>query len=135
MYIGKATNRWEEHLYLGLDSEAQTENGLSPEGRERVLEEARGVADTYGQRKLADAAGISLSELSAVLLGKRYSHTSTLSKMCIAVSRLQSAQSEEIERTRSVLDYVRLRCRLIGLRRFARRAGVDPANLNGVLNV
>ena len=86
-----------------------------------------------GQRKLAEAAGMSLSELSAVLLGKRYPHTSTLSKMCIAVSRLQSAQSEEIERTRSVLDDVRLRCRLTGLRRFARRAGVDPANLNGVL--
>jgi len=55
------------------------------------------VADTFGQRQLAAAAGVSLSELSAVLLD------------------------------------VRLRCRLTGLRRFARRAGVDPANLNGVL--
>jgi len=91
------------------------------------------VADTFGQRQLAAAAGVSLSELSAVLLGKRSPSPSTLAKLCMAVSRLQRAQSEEADRTRSVLDDVRLRCRLTGLRRFARRAGVDPANLNGVL--
>jgi hypothetical protein len=46
-YIGKEANRWEEQYHLGLDSEAQTDYGLSPEGRERVLEAARRVADTH----------------------------------------------------------------------------------------
>src|SRR5829696_3446967 len=65
-YIGKEANRWEEQLHLGLDLEAQTEYGLSSEGRRRALEAARRVADTHGQRQLAAAAGVSLSELSAV---------------------------------------------------------------------
>jgi transcriptional regulator with XRE-family HTH domain len=130
---GKEANRWEEQLHLGLDLEAQTAYGLSQEGRERALEAARQAGNTYGQRKLAVAAGVSFSELSSVLLGKRRPNPSTLTKLCIGVSRLQRAEREEVEQARSVLDRVRLHCRLTGLRRFARRAGVDPANLNRVL--
>jgi hypothetical protein len=47
-YIGKEANRWEEQLHLGLDFEAQTEYGLSPEGQGRALDAARRVADTTG---------------------------------------------------------------------------------------
>src|SRR5215217_8678128 len=68
-FIGKEANRWEEQYHLGLGSEALPKCGLSPEGRERALEAVRQVADTRGQRKLAAAAGVSLSELSDVLLG------------------------------------------------------------------
>jgi transcriptional regulator with XRE-family HTH domain len=75
------------------------------------------------QRKLAEAAGISLSELSAVLLGKRSPSTSILNKLCTATSRLQRIESEEVEQTKSVLEEVRKHCKLRGLRRFARRAG------------
>jgi transcriptional regulator with XRE-family HTH domain len=132
-YIGKEANRWEEQLHLGLDLEAQTEYGLSPEGRGRALEAARRVAHTHGQRKMAATACVSLSELSAVLLGKRYPSRSTLTKMCMAVSRLQRAESEEAEQTFCVLEEVRRRCKGPGLCHFARRAGVDPANLNRVL--
>ncbi len=132
-YIGKEANRWEEQFHLGLDLEAQTDYGLSPEGRERALEAARRVADTHGQRQLAAASGISLSELSAVLLGKRSPGPSTLTRLCMAVSRLQRAESEGVEQARSVLEEVRRHSRFTGLRRFAKRAGVDPANLNRVL--
>jgi hypothetical protein len=68
-----------------------------------------------------------------LLLGKRQPNFLTLAKMCGAVSRLQSAEKEEVEQTRSLLGAVRRRCKLERLRRFARRAGVDPANLNRVL--
>ncbi len=132
-HIGKEANRWEEQLHLGLDLEAQTEYGLSPEGRERVLEAARGVADTLGQRQLADAAGVSLSELSAVLLSKRHPQPSTVAKLRVAVFRLQRAELEEAEQTKSVLEEVGRHGKLKGLRHLARRAGIDPANLNRVL--
>jgi len=132
-YMGKEANRWEEQYHLGLDSEAQTDYGLSPEGRERALGAVREVADTHGQRKLAATAGVSLSELSAVLLGKRSPSPSTLAKLCMAVSCLERAGREEAEQTQGVLDEGR-RCReLEGLRRFARRARIDPANLNRAL--
>jgi hypothetical protein len=68
-----------------------------------------------------------------LLLGKRQPNLLTLAKMCVAVSRLQSAEMEEVEQTRSLLGEVRRRCKLERSRRFARRAGVDPANLNRVL--
>lgn len=132
-YIGKEANRWEEQLHLGLDLKAQTAYGVSPEGRQRALEAARRVADTYGQRQLAAAAGVSLSQLSAILLGKRHPNSSTLTKLCTATSCLQRVQSEEAEQTNKVLDEVRRHCRFRGLRHLARRAGIDPANLNRVL--
>lgn len=68
-----------------------------------------------------------------MLLGKRNPNPSTLTKLCMAVSCLQSAERDEAEQARIVLDGVRLHCRLTGLRLFARRAGIDPANLNRVL--
>jgi hypothetical protein len=68
-----------------------------------------------------------------VLLGKRSPSPSTLTKLCTAISHLQKAKREEAEQVRSVLDEVRRHCRLTGLRRFARRAGIDPANLARIL--
>jgi len=92
-----------------------------------------GPPEPTGQRELAAAAGISLSELSGVLLGKRNPSPSTLTKLCMAVSRLQRAESDEVDQAKIVLNEVRRRCNGSGLRRFARRAGIDPANLNRVL--
>ena len=37
-HIGKEANRWEEQFYLGLDLEAQTEYGISPEDYSRIVE-------------------------------------------------------------------------------------------------
>jgi transcriptional regulator with XRE-family HTH domain len=134
-HIGKEANRWEEQLYLGLDLGALTEYGLSPEGRERALQATRRVADTRGQRKLAEAAGMSLSELSAVLVGKRNPSLSTLAKLCVGISRLQRAERDEAEQAKSVLEAVRRHCQRTGLRDFARRSEIDPANLVRVLNI
>ena len=118
---------------MGLDPQAQTEYGLSRKGREHALEAAREVAGTHGQRELASRAGVSLSELSAVLLGERNPSPSTLAKMCITVSRLQKEEVGRVEKTTSLLDDVKMHCRHTGLRRFARQAEMDPAKLNRLL--
>ena len=68
-----------------------------------------------------------------MLLGKRYANPSTLTKLCVAMSRLRRVVRDEAEQTKSVLDGVRRRCELEGLRQFARRARVDFANLNRAL--
>ena len=132
-HIGKEANRWEEQLHLGLDLEAQTAYGLSPGGRERALEAARRTGNTYGHRQLAAAAGISLSELSAVLLGKRSPGSCTFAKLCVAASCLLRGESEEAGQCRNVLEEVGRLCKLQGLRRLARRAEIDSANLNRVV--
>jgi transcriptional regulator with XRE-family HTH domain len=86
-----------------------------------------------GLRKLAGAAGVCLSELWSVLLGKRSPSPSTLAKLCVAVSRLERAGTEEAEQTKGVLGEARRYRKIEGLRKFARRAGIDPANVNRVL--
>ena len=94
---------------------------------------AQGIADTHGQRELAATAGVSLSELSAVLLGKRSSSPSTLAKLCVSGYRLGRAGREEGEQAQGVLDEARRNRELEGLRRFAKRMGIDSAILDRAL--
>jgi hypothetical protein len=88
----------------------------------------------FNQPALATAAGVSLSEASAVLLRKSRPTPLTLAKLYRAISRLEREASEEAEHVREVLDAVRGRCQLLGVREFARRARVDCANLVKVLS-
>jgi predicted transcriptional regulator len=133
-YIGKEANRWEEQFHLGLDAAAQTQYGTSPHGRDRSFQALVQAGKRFGQRKLAEAAGVSLSEVSAVLLGKREPKPATLAKLHRALSHLEREASEDGEHVREVLDVVRRRCRLVGVREFARRAGVDGANLAKIVS-
>jgi transcriptional regulator with XRE-family HTH domain len=57
----------------------------------------------------------------------------TLARLYRAVSQLEREASKEAEHVREVLEAVRRRCRLVGVREFARRAGIDAANLARVL--
>jgi transcriptional regulator with XRE-family HTH domain len=61
----------------------------------------------HSQRELVSAAGVSLSELSAVLLGKRSPSPSTLAKLCMAVPHLRRSEGDEAEQIKGVLDKVR----------------------------
>jgi hypothetical protein len=89
---------------------------------------------TCGQRKLAAAAGVSLSELSAVLLGKRRSNCATLAKLYRAVSRLESDAREQAGHVQEVLVAVRDQCQRTSVRQFAKQAKLDEANLAHVLS-
>jgi transcriptional regulator with XRE-family HTH domain len=133
-HIGKEANRWEEQHYLGLDVEAQTEYGTAPESLKRILETIARAGEKFGQRSLAKAAGVSLSEVSAVLLGKRTPKPAVLSKLYKAVSHMEREAREQAGYVRNVLDIVRARCQYVSVRQFARQADIDAANLAHVLN-
>jgi transcriptional regulator with XRE-family HTH domain len=132
-HIGKEANRWEEQFYLGPDLDAQTEYGIAPSDYERMINIVRRASKKFGQYKLAKAANVSLSEVSAIALFKRRPTPATLAKLYRAVSQLEREAYEEAEHVREVLDAVRRRCQLVGVREFARRAGVDAANLVRIL--
>src|SRR5262249_8856508 len=68
-HIGKEANRWEEQLYLGLDPEAQIAYGTTPEDRERLRGSVLRAGRRFGQRALAEAAGVSPREVGAILRG------------------------------------------------------------------
>jgi transcriptional regulator with XRE-family HTH domain len=83
----------------------------------------RSAGKTFGKRKLAKASGISLSEVSAILLGKRRLTRTTLAKLYQAIPRLEREASEEAEHVREVVDVVSRRCRLVEV---GRRKGAHP---------
>jgi transcriptional regulator with XRE-family HTH domain len=132
-HIGKEANRWEEQFYLGLDLEAQTEYGSAPDDHERILEVVRLAGKKFGQRTLARAAGVSLSEVSAVLLRKRRPTPAMLTRLYRAVPQMEKEADEQAKHRREVLDAVRDQCQRTSLRLFAKRAKLDEANLARVL--
>ncbi len=133
-HIGKEANRWEEQFHLGLDAAAQIEYGPSAQGRDRSLQALVQAGKRFGQRKLAEAAGVSLSEVSAVLLGKREPRPATLAKLHRALANLEGEAREASEHARELLKRAKEACRAMGQRRFAERAGVNASNLAHVLN-
>ena len=133
-HIGKEANRWEEQLYLGLGLEAQIEYGTAPSDHERILEVVRRAGERFGQRKLASASNTSRSVVSAILCGKRGPTLTALGKLYRALPRLEQEASGEAESAREVLEAIKERCQAIGVRRFAKQAGVDAANLTKVLS-
>jgi transcriptional regulator with XRE-family HTH domain len=77
------------------------------------------AGEKFSQRKLAKAAGVSLSEVSAILCGRRKPAPATLARLRRAITRLEREASEEAEYVREVLNAVKWHCRLIGIREFA----------------
>lgn len=134
-HIGKEANRWEEQLYLGEDPEAQIEYGTSPEDLQRLLGSVLRKAQLFGQRQLATAAGLSLSEVSAVLTGQRKNPThETLAKLYKGLQDLEAARRDQTEHETAVLTAVKKRCRRLTLRQFADNAAINASHLSEVLN-
>jgi transcriptional regulator with XRE-family HTH domain len=131
--IGKEANRWEEQLHLGSDPEAQIVYGSDEEGRERTIAFVRMVADRVGRRALAEAAGVSVREVGAILRGERRVTPATLGKLTKAVSHLEAVEREQIAHERAVVAAVRDRCRAESMRAFAARADAHYPHLTEVL--
>lgn len=133
-HIGKEANRWEEQFHLGLDLEAQTEYGISPGDRRTILRIVRQAVKQFRQRALAEAAGVSLRDVSKIVRGKQKVSPTSLIRLYHAVSQLKKAAYEQEKHEQEILDEVRESCKKTSIRRFAKRAGMDAANLSHVLN-
>lgn len=73
-HIGKEANRWEEQYYLGEASEAQIEYRNATPALDALRREAR----AFSQRALAQASGVSLRQVSAILCSKAVPTSRTL---------------------------------------------------------
>ncbi len=133
-HIGKEANRWEEQLYLGEDPEAQIVYGTTPEDRERLRGTLLRAGRRFGQRALAEVAGVSAREVGAILRGERQPTQATRMKLARAIPRLEAAKRQRAEHERAVLQGVRARSRGLSVRRFAAMAGVHYPHLTEVLS-
>lgn len=133
-HIGKEANRWEEQLYLGENPEAQIEYGVSPEQKERVRGSTLTLCRPFGPAKLAKQAGLSVSDVSEILQGKRNPRVDIWLKLMRAAQALETQQYQADQKNNVLLEMIRVRCNQQSTRKIAQESGVDPANLSHVLN-
>jgi hypothetical protein len=84
-YIGKEANRWEEQYYLGLNSDAQIDYGMFPEGSGQLATAVKSVARRLSQREIAKRAGISRTTLLKLLQSKPVRNAELITRSVLAV--------------------------------------------------
>lgn len=77
-YIGKEANRWEEQFHLGELPEANIQYGICDEDLSRAIDCVRAACDDLTQVTVAQEAGISRQQLSAILYGRSRPSLATL---------------------------------------------------------
>jgi hypothetical protein len=87
-----------------------------------------------GQRKVAKVAGVSLSEVSAVLLGKHQSSLATVPLLYSGQCPVWREAHDQAEHVREVLEVVRDRRQRTWTRQFARHVKEGEANPAHVLS-
>ncbi len=130
IYIGKEANRWEEQSHIGgIAPEPEITYGRGSRDRKRILDDLLRTADKFGQRVLAKAAKISLQHLLAIMHGSAVPAEKILAKLQQVSKALYQAQAD----ADAVLEKIRAKCEVTGLRKFAKKAGIDSGNLASIL--
>ena len=131
--IGKEADHLEEQQVLGEDDDAQIDYGLSPADRLNLVLGIAAAKKRFGVRKLCREAEVSDHTLSAVISGFKITGDRALSNLAHAADRLAGAASREIFERRQLLQWAEACARREGPTAFARRLGVDAANLRKAL--
>ena len=113
-HIGKEANRWEEQFYVGLHREAQTEYGIAPEDVERTLSSLRMACERLGRRAVAKAVRMSISDVSALLHGKRSPTAFLLTRLSRAVARLKASADTHEKMAQSVEKIAAAKSTILG---------------------
>lgn len=133
-YIGKEANRWEEQLYLGENPEAQIEYGVLPEQKKRLRGSTLTFCRPFGPAKLAQQAGLSVSDVSDILQGKRNPRVEIWLKLMRAAQTLETQQYQADQKDKIFLEMTREICNQQSARKIAKESGIDHANLSHILN-
>ena len=132
-HIGKEADDFTEQLFTGEDDDAEIDYGRSPADRARMVAVIAVAKKRIGVRKLCREAGVSDHTLSAVISGFNIAGDKVLSDLVAAAGRLESAASIASIKERRLRAFAEACVRSEGLNTFARRLGVDAANLGKVL--
>lgn len=132
VFIGKEANRWEEAFYLGPDPDAEVVYGSAPDGHWRLLQELKQAKASVGERRLADALGISRETLRGSLterlkLGERVREVTTE-----RLPAFWDGLKDEREKRDRVSTWLMNEIDRNGLTAVAARFGYDPANLAAI---
>lgn len=122
-HIGKESNDWERQAMLGLNANAQPDYGISDVDRERLFADLTVLVSRVGATKAARALGTTTARLKTISAVSLPSPVAARLPTAFAlVDRLHLKASAD-------LDQLRRTVTCDGLRRTARRMGIDPSNL------
>ena len=128
----KGGNELEEQFYLGADPEAMPDYGWHPmEEPKRWQDHSRRA--TLREASAGGGSGILLRTLASILGRKCRPTKNTIRRLLTWISRGEAEDDEGSRAVAEVLDRARAEAQRFGLRRFAAKIGVDPANLAKVL--
>lgn len=130
-YIGKEANKWEEQYFLGADSEAQIEYGITPEDKAHRLETVLDAITAYGIKSMATASRLSPRHVSKVHKGQSQPSDTALAKLYAAAQALEAENAA----TKIVLAKINalITSKTITYRALAKKLGMDVSNLVKIL--
>ena len=130
VHIGKESNDWERQAVLGLNPDAQPNYGLSSDDRSRLAEKLRVFITQVGMAKAGKALWTTPARLNGILNGVGGSETAKLwqSIACRLPGAIRLYAKLNHDR-RDEFDEMKWEVEKNGLRKTARRWGIDPSNL------
>lgn len=131
--IGKEADNLEEQLEHGLDPESVLEYGIGFDGEKITLGQIRARLETANIKRLSIASGVSRPHLIAVRNGIKVPKRNTFRRIALGLKRLATGDERRQRDVEELLSRARLERDRIGLRKFARKLGVDHSTLAKVL--
>jgi hypothetical protein len=128
-HLGKEADQFEEQLFIGEDDDAEIEYGVSAADRAEMVATIKSAKSRFGVRRLCREAGVADRTLSGAVSGFRIVADRALADLVAAADRLAHAETIRILEERRLLAWAQACVRRETLNGFARRIGVDAANL------
>ena len=129
-HIGKEANRLEEQWFLGSDDDAHISYGFTDDYFTAFREDLVRGCEQYGLNQLARVSNASARHISRILRGQVVTSLEVMVRLHDGVRSLEQEANEQA----AFIAKLRKKCAAYGLRKLAKKATVDPANLSHILN-
>jgi hypothetical protein len=134
-YIGKESNKWEEHYFLGFDPDDELRYGAKPQSKRSLAKVLARYCTANGTRTTAAKLGISRTKLSKLLengfSGCAPEFVQRISGIIVQLDSEKSQQKQEIRRLKGL---ALSEMRRLGASKFAGILGIDVANLSKMVS-
>lgn len=129
-HIGKEANHLEEQFYLGRDENAQLVYGMAKADFQKFSARILQDAKQFSRQELAAVTKYSVRQLSRLFSGEVKPNAEIVLRIQRAIETFKGENQERKE----ILSTAKIICGQIGLRKFAKLARVDAANLSHYFN-
>jgi hypothetical protein len=131
-HIGKEANKWEEQFFMGLDTDALIEYGMSPEEDAARLNAVLESIERFGIQPVAITAGLSRRCVWDIYHGNTSATGATIYKLEEAARKLSNLKDREHELRQNIKRIMTEKG--ISGRDLAKQLGMDSSNFAKVIS-